>query len=264
MCADAAARFPRSSTSGAEAADVERLLARVLREAADDRGHGQTGLRARRPRARARAHGTRLGGEGHRRQLARHRRRGRGGRAPRPERMRRCSRRRRPTRSRATSSPPRPGATGWAYALTAPAIRGQLWSGWRPDRVLLVADPRAALDRSRRTRGRARRFRRTTTCPSRGRACRRSGGPSADRRADRDDAFGQAQVEDLLGRPVALVPHGVSTPFYRSPRDRPGSWKGEPVTSKAGAKEALDDGRTVLLRTDGSCRARTRRRCCGR
>ena len=144
------------------------------------------------------------------------------------------------------------GGDGMGYALTAPAIRGQLWSGWRPDRVLLVADPRAALDRLAQDEGACAQVPTYNYVPIEG-----SGLPPFWRTIWRIvepvamTEFGQAQLEDLLGRPVTLVPHGVSTPFHPVTADRPGSWKGAPVTSKAGAKEALGwTGRTVLLRTD--------------
>ena len=144
------------------------------------------------------------------------------------------------------------GGDGMGYALTAPAIRGRLWTGWTPERVLLVADPRAALDRLAQDEGACATVPTWNYVPIEG-----TGLPPFWRAIWRIvepvtmTAFGQAQVEELLGRPVEMVPHGVSTPFYPVAADRPGTWKGQPVTSKAGAKEALGwAGRTVLLRTD--------------
>lgn len=136
--------------------------------------------------------------------------------------------------------------------LTAPAIRGRLWRGWTAERVLLIADPRAALDRLANDEGACATIPTFNYVPIEGtnlppflRAVWRVVEPVAM------SHFGQAQLEILLGRPVTCIPHGISTPFHPVAVDRPGHWRGEPVTTKAGAKEALGwAGRTVLLRTD--------------
>lgn len=144
------------------------------------------------------------------------------------------------------------GNDGMGYSLTAPAVRGQVWQGWHPERVLLVADPRAALDRLAADEGACATVPTYNYVPIEG-----SGLPPFWRAIWRVaepvtmTEFGRTQVSKLLGRDVLYVPHGVSTPFYPVAADRPGSWRGKPVTSKAAAKEVLGwTGRTVLLRTD--------------
>jgi glycosyltransferase involved in cell wall biosynthesis len=141
---------------------------------------------------------------------------------------------------------------GMGHNLTAPAIRGQVWRGWVPDRVLLIADPRAALDRLTMDEGACGSVRTWNYVPIEG-----TGLPPLWRdiwdivEPVAMSEFGRAQLQALMGRPVALVPHGVSTPFHPVTVDRPGSWRGEPVTGKADAKERLGwAGRTVILRTD--------------
>ncbi len=39
------------------------------------------------------------------------------------------------------------GGDGMGHNLTAQALEGQLWDGWKPDGMILVADPKAAFDR---------------------------------------------------------------------------------------------------------------------
>lgn len=141
---------------------------------------------------------------------------------------------------------------GMGYTLTAPAVKGQVWTGWRPERILLVADPRAALDRLTADEGACVAVPTWNYVPIEGtalpplwRAIWRVVEPVAM------TEFGRREIEAILDRPVACIPHGVSTPFFPVAADRPGSWRGEPVTSKAAAKAALGwAGRTVLLRTD--------------
>jgi glycosyltransferase involved in cell wall biosynthesis len=141
---------------------------------------------------------------------------------------------------------------GMGINLTAPAIRGKVWPGWRPERVLLVADPRAALDRLANDEGACASVPTFNYVPIEGsglppfwRAIWRSVEPVAM------SEFGRAQLEALLDRPVSCIPHGVSGPFHVVSADAPGHWKGEVITSKAAAKAAVGyPDRTVLLRTD--------------
>lgn len=137
-------------------------------------------------------------------------------------------------------------------SLTGPAARGQVWPGWSPERILLVADPRAAMERLSTDQGVCASIPTYNYVPIEGgnlpplwRAIWKVAHPVAM------SVFGQAELERLLGHPVPLVPHGVSAPFYPVAPDRPGHWRGEPVTTKQGAKRALGlEGTTVILRTD--------------
>lgn len=149
------------------------------------------------------------------------------------------------------------GGDGMGHNLTAPAMRGQLWNGWTPDACIVVADPRAMwlrLVRDEGTFGKARDDGvpvlnyvpiEGTGLPQDWATIWRIVRPVAM------SAFGQAQIETLMGEPVALAHHGVSAPFHPIDAAHPGTWRGKPVTSRDGAKEALGlSGRTVILRTD--------------
>lgn len=143
---------------------------------------------------------------------------------------------------------------GMGNNLTAPAIRGMLlpWEGWTPDAVLVVADPKAMMLRGRRDEGAMSEVPTYNYVPIEGdnlpplwSAIWQKIQPVAM------SDFGAAQLETLLGRPVPVVPHGVSDSFYPVSTTRPGYWKGRAITSKDAAKEAAAfAGRTVLLRTD--------------
>lgn len=65
--------------------------------------------------------------------------------------------------------------------------------------------------------------------------------------------FGADQLEKILPERPPVVYHGVNTAdFYPVSANRPGYWKGQPVTSKEGAKRALraDPDSIIALRTD--------------
>ena len=143
---------------------------------------------------------------------------------------------------------------GMGYNLTAAAVMGQIrqWQGWRPEAVFVVGDPRAILERALRDDGALTMVPTTNYVPIEG-----TGLPPIWRSIWERitpvamSEFGREQLQTLLGRPVDMVPHGVSEGFYPVSPTRPGSWKGQPVTSKDHAKEKLGmAGRTVLLRTD--------------
>jgi len=143
---------------------------------------------------------------------------------------------------------------GMGNNMTAHAVRGELraWRGWRPDAVFVVADPRAMFDRARRDDGALSELPTFNYVPIEGdslppfwRMIWEKITPVAM------SEFGREQLQALLGRPVSMVPHGVSDTFYPVSPTRPGAWKGEPVSSKDQAKEKIGaQGRTVLLRTD--------------
>lgn len=151
------------------------------------------------------------------------------------------------------------GGDGMGYNLTAPAVRGDItaWPGWKPDAAIVVADPKAMWDRLVHDQGALDDMRRRglpvlNYVPIEGVGLPPDWAPIwrvAQPVAMAD--FGAAQLQALLGRPVAVAHHGVSEAFRPlSPAD-PGEWKGRTVTSAAGAKEALSvTGRTLVLRTD--------------
>ena len=149
------------------------------------------------------------------------------------------------------------GGDGMGHNFTAPAMRGELWPDWKPDAAIIVADPRAMWLRLVRDNGSLAKAREEGVpvlnyVPIEGTGLPRDW--ATIWRIVRPVAmstFGQAQIEALMGEPVALAHHGVSTPFYQIDAAHPGTWRGKTVLSKAGAKEALGfGGRTVILRTD--------------
>lgn len=136
------------------------------------------------------------------------------------------------------------------HALTPSAIDGGLWQDhWTPDRVLVVADPRAMGERGDRSGDAFRSVPTFNYVPIEG-----TGLPPcwdtiwANITPVAMSEFGRIQLEGLLGRPVASIPHGISESFYPVTPERPG-WQG--VRSKAEAKRANNlEGHLVLLRTD--------------
>ena len=151
------------------------------------------------------------------------------------------------------------GSDGMGHRLTGAAMHGQAWPGWHAEAVLLVADPFAVLDRLLNGGG-------PTRCPS----CAASGVPMwnytpiegadltpawriiwGDIRPVAMSAFGQRELEKLLGRPVPMIAHGASAAFYPVSPATPGHWRGEAVSSKVAAKEAIGlPGQTIVLRVD--------------
>lgn len=149
------------------------------------------------------------------------------------------------------------GGDGMGYNLTGPAVRGTLWSGWKPDAVLVVADPRAMWDRLTHDDGalgeaRAAGVPVLNYVPIEGTGLPRDWAHMwsvAEPVAMAD--FGAAQLERLLGRPVSIAYHGVSPAFHPLSPAAPGTWRGREVTSKAGAKAAVGlAGQTLVLRAD--------------
>ena len=143
---------------------------------------------------------------------------------------------------------------GMGHNLTAPAMRGQLWKGWKPDAAIIVADPRAMwlrLISDNNAIGEA-------TIPVLNYVPIEGGGLPRDWEPIWKhvtpvamSAFGQAELQTLLGRPVDLIFHGVSDAFRPLAPNDPGTFQGKVVTSRAGAKAAVGHpGRTVILRTD--------------
>ena len=139
------------------------------------------------------------------------------------------------------------------HDLTAPAVLAKLWRGWRPEAVLVIADPLAMLERLLTDGGTLGKLPVCNYVPIEG------GGLPPQYRLIWEhsqpvamSSFGQRELETLLERPVPLIPHGVSEGFYPVSFDRPGRWQRErPVTSKDDAKAALGwQGRTVILRVD--------------
>jgi glycosyltransferase involved in cell wall biosynthesis len=150
------------------------------------------------------------------------------------------------------------GGDGMGHNLTRPALTGVgMWPGFIPDAAIVVADPRAMWLRLGRDEGSVGAFiqsgkRVYNYVPVEG------GGLPHDWTAIYAHVtpvtmslFGQAQMEQLLQRPVDLAPHGVSSAFRPITAQDPAMWKGQTVTSREGAKAALDlAGKTVVVRAD--------------
>ncbi len=144
------------------------------------------------------------------------------------------------------------GGNGMGYNLSAPAITGQVWPGWIPDKALVIADPRAMLDRLRTDSGAFAKLPTLNYVPIEGgdlppmwRAIWQHSEPVAMSR------FGQVELGKLMGVEPPLIPHGVSDAFYQISPSRPGKWKGNVVNSKDAAKAAFGwAGKTVILRAD--------------
>ena len=141
---------------------------------------------------------------------------------------------------------------GLGTQLTSPAAKGGIWPGWVAERIIVVADPRAFLMRLARDNGVLREIPTFNYVPIEGRNL-----PPFDAEMWKHvtpvamSKFGQAELVDLLGVEVPYIPHGVSASFYPVSEDRPGSYRGLPITSKDEAKAAFGwEDRTVLLRTD--------------
>ena len=129
------------------------------------------------------------------------------------------------------------GGDTMGHNLIPPAVNGSLFGGWRPERILLVADPEAMRQRLAQV-GDALRVPTFNYVPIEG-----SGLPPTYRAMWKDvvpvamSRFGQEQLVTLLGRDVAMITHGVSDAF--KPADR------EQARRKIGVTDHL-----VFLRTD--------------
>lgn len=143
---------------------------------------------------------------------------------------------------------------GMGHDLTEPLVAGQLVRDWRPDVMLLIADPVAAMYRLASDGGALGSLPTFNYVPIEGRdlssfyrAIWERVGPVAMSR------FGKTELDKLLGRlDVPYIPHGISPSFYRITPERPATTPdGEEVTSRADAKGVFGlQDRTVILRTD--------------
>jgi glycosyltransferase involved in cell wall biosynthesis len=143
---------------------------------------------------------------------------------------------------------------GMGHNLTALLVDGRLSPGWEPDRMVLVADPVAALHRLVTDEGAMARVPSYNYVPVEG------SGLSVFWRTIWEDVmpvamsrFGQAEIAAVMGRDdVPYVPHGISDAFHRVTPERPGiASDGSLVTTKGQAKAVFGwEGRTVVLRTD--------------
>ena len=138
-------------------------------------------------------------------------------------------------------------------AITGKAIDGSLFTDhWRPEKVLVVADPRAMSERLDLNRAALESLPVYNYVPIEGAPL-----PKAWQalwthvQPIAMSTYGQGLLQGLLGRDVAMVPHGVSDAFFPiSPRN-PATLGGQPIRTKAEAKTAFGlDGKTVFLRTD--------------
>lgn len=145
------------------------------------------------------------------------------------------------------------GGDGMGNNLTAPAIRGQLWKdGWIPQQVMVVADPRAMMERLIKSEGTLASLPSANYVPIEG-----SRLPPIWQAIWKDvlpvamTEFGRTQLELLLKRDVPMIPHGISPGFFPVSPGRPGNFNGQPIASKDAAKAVLGlSGRTVIFRCD--------------
>lgn len=145
------------------------------------------------------------------------------------------------------------GGDGMGHNLTAPFVEGGLIDGWKPHRVLLVADPVASMYRQMYDDGALSKVPTYNYVPIEGsdlsvfwRTIYEVVQPVAMTR------FGQRELGRMLGRgDVPYIPHGISDTFYRITPERPGFAVDGEITSKEQAKAHFGwDGRTVILRYD--------------
>lgn len=149
------------------------------------------------------------------------------------------------------------GGDAMGFALTGPAIRGTLWPTWRPEGVIVVADPKAMLDRLAHDSGAIGEARHhgvpvLNYVPIEGRDL-----PPSMRviwshtTPVAMSEFGRAELERLLDRPVPLALHGVSPAFRPISPSDPGILRGKRIDTREDARAELGfAGRTVILRTD--------------
>lgn len=141
---------------------------------------------------------------------------------------------------------------GLGTQLTGPAATGQLWRGWRADRIICVADPRAFLVRVARDGGALGSVPSFNYVPIEGRNLPPFDGDMWRRVTPvAMSRFGQVELSNLLSYQVPYVPHGVSPRFFPVSTERPVVYGDVLITSKEDAKAAFGwEDRTVLLRTD--------------
>jgi glycosyltransferase involved in cell wall biosynthesis len=146
------------------------------------------------------------------------------------------------------------GGDAMGFNLTAPFVHGQLTEGWRPERLFVIADPQAAIQRFMLDQGASRILPTFNYVPIEGshlspfwRKLWEYVRPIAM------SEFGAREIGDCLGtRNIPVVPHGISDAFYRITPEHPATTrKGDVLRSKEETKRALGwSGRTVILRTD--------------
>ncbi len=137
--------------------------------------------------------------------------------------------------------------------LTAPFINGDMTRDWRPDKLVVIADPRAMLERIMSDQGSLQRTQAYNYCPIEGAGLTPFWRTMWEMvRPVAMSEFGARQVGDLMGRKVPVVRHGISDSFHRVSPEHPGmTSKGVEVTSREQAREILGwTDKTVILRTD--------------
>lgn len=137
--------------------------------------------------------------------------------------------------------------------LTAAFVDGEMTSDWRPERLVVIADPRAMLERLMTDGGAFGRTQGYNYTPIEGSGLTPFWRPMWDMvRPVAMSAFGARQIGELMGRPVPVVRHGISDAFHRVSPEHPGvTSHGVEVTSREQAREILGwTDRTVILRTD--------------
>jgi len=146
------------------------------------------------------------------------------------------------------------GGDGMGFGLTAPFIRGQVTTDWKPDRLFLIADPQAAIQRFMLDEGAARTLPAFNYVPIEGTRLSpfwRQLWGHVQPIAMSD--FGGREIGACLGRDdVPVVPHGISPDFYRITPEHPATTSdGTVLRSKADARKALGwEGKTVIFRAD--------------
>lgn len=146
------------------------------------------------------------------------------------------------------------GGDGMGFNLTGPFITGQLLEGWRPERLFVIADPQAAIQRFMSDGGASALLPVYNYAPIEG-----SGLSPFWRRLWAHvqpiamSEFGAREIGACIGRDdIPVIPHGISPTFFRITPQHPAKTRsGKKVRSKADAKAVLGwSGRTVILRTD--------------
>lgn len=138
--------------------------------------------------------------------------------------------------------------------LTQPFIEGAMTAGWRPDRLVVIADPRAMLERLVTDGGALQRTRAYNYVPIEGSGLTpfwRTMWGIVKPVAMSD--FGARQINAVMGRDdVPMIRHGISPAFHPLTEATPSvTSKGVSVTSREQARELLGwTDRTVILRTD--------------
>lgn len=138
--------------------------------------------------------------------------------------------------------------------LTAPFVDGQMTAGWTPEKLVVIADPRAMLERLLHDQGALRRTDTYNYTPIEGSGLTPFWRPmwSAVKPVAMS-RFGAQQIGAVMGRDdVPVVRHGISPAFHRLTPETPSmTSKGVSVTSREQARQLLDwTDRTVILRTD--------------